>query len=84
MNSLPKTVIRQRHGCDLNPCPFAPESSMLTTRLPIDYLCLPIPRLVILIDLNNQSVTCHVGQIVPKWSVPKSLMTEKYFNALHS
>jgi len=33
-NSLPKTVTRQRRGCDLNPGPSAPESSMLTTRLP--------------------------------------------------
>ena len=31
--SLPKTVTRQRRGCDLNPGPSAPESSMLTTRL---------------------------------------------------
>ena len=34
MNSLPKTVTRQRHDCDLNPGPSAPESSTLTTRLP--------------------------------------------------
>ena len=34
MNSLPKTVNRQRRGCDLNPGPSAPESSTLTTRLP--------------------------------------------------
>ena len=34
MNSLPKTVTRQRRGCDLNPDPSAPESSTLTTRLP--------------------------------------------------
>ena len=34
MNSLPKTVIRQRRECDLNPGPTAPESSTLTTRLP--------------------------------------------------
>ena len=33
VNSLPKTVTRQRHGCDLNPGPPALESSMLTTRL---------------------------------------------------
>jgi len=33
VNSLPKTVIRQQRGCDLNPGP-APESSTLTTRLP--------------------------------------------------
>ena len=33
VNSLPKTVTRQRRGRDLNPGPTAPESSMLTTRL---------------------------------------------------
>jgi len=31
--SLPKTVIRQRRGCDLNPGPSAPESNTLTSRL---------------------------------------------------
>ena len=34
VNSLPKTVTRQRRGCGLNPGPTAPESSTLTTRLP--------------------------------------------------
>jgi len=34
VNSLPKTVTRQNHGCDLNPGPSVPESSTLTTRLP--------------------------------------------------
>jgi len=34
VNSLPKTVTRQRPDCDLNPGPFAPESSTLTTWLP--------------------------------------------------
>jgi len=34
VNSLPKTVTRQRRGCDLNPGPSAPESSTQTTRLP--------------------------------------------------
>ena len=34
VNSLPKTVTRQRRGRDLNPGPSAPESSTLTTRLP--------------------------------------------------
>ena len=33
MNSLPKTVAPQRRDCDLNPCPSAPESSTLTSRL---------------------------------------------------
>jgi len=34
VNSLPKTVSRQRRDCDLNPGRSAPESSTLTTRLP--------------------------------------------------
>ena len=34
MKSLPKTVTRQRRGCDLNRGRSAPESSTLTTRLP--------------------------------------------------
>jgi len=34
VNSLPKTVTRQRRDCDLNPGPSAPESSVLTTRPP--------------------------------------------------
>jgi len=34
VSSLPKTVTRQRRGCDLNPGPSAPKSSTLTTRLP--------------------------------------------------
>jgi len=31
VNSLPKTVTRQRRGCYLNPGTSAPESSTLTT-----------------------------------------------------
>ena len=34
VNSLPKTVTRQRRDCDLNLGRSAPESSTLTTRLP--------------------------------------------------
>jgi len=34
VNSLAKTVTRQRRDCDSNPGPSAPESSTLTTRLP--------------------------------------------------
>jgi len=36
VNSLPKTVTRQRRDCDSNPCPPEPESGTLTTRLPIE------------------------------------------------
>ena len=34
MNSLPKTVIRERRDCDLNSGPTAAQSSTVTTRLP--------------------------------------------------
>ena len=34
VNSLPKTVARQRRDCNLNPGPSALESITLTTRLP--------------------------------------------------
>jgi len=34
VNSLHKTVTRQRRDCDLNPGPTVPECSTLTTRLP--------------------------------------------------
>ena len=33
VNSLPKTVTRHRHDCDLNPGPSAPESNTVTTGL---------------------------------------------------
>jgi len=44
VNSLPKTVTRQRRGCDLNPGPSAPESSTLATRLPGHLTPLPQPN----------------------------------------
>ena len=39
VNSLPKTVTRQRRDCDMNSGPSAPESSTLTTRLPSHPYC---------------------------------------------
>ena len=40
VNSLPKTVTRQRRDCDLNPGPSAPESSTLTMATePLWFLC---------------------------------------------
>ena len=43
VNSLPKTVTLQRRDCDFNVGRSAPESSMLTTRIPshpvaVDYI----------------------------------------------
>ena len=40
MSSLPKTVTRQRRGCDLYSGPSAPESSTLNTRLPSVQACI--------------------------------------------
>jgi len=52
VNSLPKTVTRQRRGCDLNPGPSAPESSTLTTRLPSH----PLVKAVVYYAFANASV----------------------------
>jgi len=38
LNSLPKTVTRQHHGCNINSGPTAPKSSTVTTRLPSRHL----------------------------------------------
>jgi len=39
VNSLPKTITRQRRDCDLNPSPSAPESSTLASGLPFRQYC---------------------------------------------
>ena len=54
VNSLPKTVTRQRRCCDLNPGPSAPESSTVTTRLPshVGVCLLDILLLEMLLALN--------------------------------
>jgi len=44
VNSLPKTVTRQRRSYDLNQGPSAPESSTLTTRLPSHRVVPPTAR----------------------------------------
>jgi len=49
VSSLPKTVTRQRRGCDLNPGPSAPESSTLTTWL------LSHPMLTIQLDIHREA-----------------------------
>jgi len=56
VNSLPKTVTRQRRDCDLNPDPSAPESSTLTSRLPSQPLSYNSSSLLIL-KLFYQSLT---------------------------
>ena len=58
VNSLPKTVTRQRRGCDLNPDPSAPECSTLTTRLP-SHPCQMVRRLIERCGENVQLLRCH-------------------------
>ena len=53
VNSLPKTVTRQRRGCDLNLGPSAPESSTLTTQLPSHlHVGLPVCGYLLFLLLN--------------------------------
>ena len=49
VNSLPKTVTRQRRDCHVNPGPSVPESSMLTTRL----CCCLIFKFIDIIDTRR-------------------------------
>jgi len=62
VNSLPKTVTRQRRGCDLNPGPTVLESSTLTTRLPsrpnhaVGKLQIPSPGSARLLTAKNNKV----------------------------
>jgi len=58
VNSLPKTVIRQRRGCDLNTGPSAPESSTLFTRLRYDrHFCRY--DTIRCVELNGEDLSCH-------------------------
>ena len=65
VNSLPKTVTRERRGCDLNPGPSAPESSTLTSRLPSH------PRRGMNLILNRRQRNCiyafERGYEAPMW-----------------
>ena len=57
MNTLPKTVARQRRGCNLNPGPSAPESSTLATRLPGHIVSLEICHKISGREAANKHVT---------------------------
>jgi len=64
VNSLPKTVTRERRDCDLNPGPSVPESSTLTTQLPSSWYT-STPGLVLILTYNDRTVThLHI-----KWGV---------------
>jgi len=60
VNSLPKSVTRQRRGCDLNPGPTAPESSTLTTRLPSHRTDLLLFKNALVLSKSVISNTFHV------------------------
>jgi len=63
VNSLPKTVTEQRRGCDLNPCPSAPESSTLTTWLPSHPICRPIRHIFMTdIEIWSNGVKCVINR----------------------
>jgi len=71
VNSLPKTVTRQRRDCGLNPGPSAPESSTLTTRIPSHPLNRqPVPllitysapkRCVVIAQIRHQPITLSLS-----------------------
>jgi len=75
VNSLPKTVTRQRRGCDLNPGPSARESSTLTTRLPSHLL---VNKLITNKQTNKKTrkVNLFNASMAPSHSSTEGLTTE--------
>jgi len=59
VNSLPKTVTRQRRGWFLNPGPSAPESSRLTTRLP-SVPCIDLRNCCVKLPVTSHSPVVRV------------------------
>jgi len=61
VNSLPKTVTRQRRDCDLNPGLSAPESRTLTTRLASQPTCQSMFAFTEeFITLQIREITCYL------------------------
>jgi len=58
VNSLPKTVIRQRRDCE-EPGPSAPESSTLTTWLPSHPLATLLATLLMITLYFYRTMLCH-------------------------
>ena len=82
MNSVPKTVTRQRRSCDLNPGPSAPESSTLITRLPshpiINNTIFFKTAISILLISNHNSFRVLFDKIASVYFIRK---THQYFSA---
>ena len=79
MNSLPKTVTRQRRDCDLNQGPSALQSGTLATRLPSH-------RTEVIIYDSTQSAVCYrlSADIDSKLSSVPSLMNFWFRFHFHS
>ena len=88
VNSLPKTVTRQRRDRDLNPGPTAPESSTLTTRLPSHpnrkmfcksgSMCqVTQHHSVVDVEVEEKDVVCrrHAGELLRFYCEPCELLS---------
>ena len=85
VNSLPKTVTRQRRGCHLNPGLSATESSMLTTRLPSHQFLVYMYIIVLLHNLFSNSahvrnkISCQLYHIAAVGTISGSRVYFKDF-----
>jgi len=77
LNSLPKTVTRQRRDCDLNPGPSAPESSTLTTQLPSHPV---VKRLYSFSDMASYESVQQIDYVFIITHVPVTLIAYRYLN----
>jgi len=85
VNSLPKTVTRQRRDCDLNPGPTVPESSTLTTRLPSHPGALPEIKpeaTAIGFEKNVKALKANLNATVT-WNFFKHYTTKRDINKEH-
>ena len=79
VNSLPKTVTWQHRGCDLNPGPSAPESSMLTIRLP-SHLKMIKNNLNAIVNICGTVITLsHCVNYLLGWLLTHHEATAKYY-----
>jgi len=85
VNSLRKTVTRQRHDCDFNPGPSAPESSTLTTRLPRQIISFFIFHARDICDMHDVSalIISNIAEAVHGYKgADKCLLSNKQFSTI--
>ena len=83
VDSLPKTVARQRRDCGFNPGHSVPETSKLTTRLPSHSLYFTIYTPVDPLEIQNCRLLLGFDAQIIHGSLGSSNSTPQTANHLH-